>query len=88
MQTIIVTGLAGSGKSVVLKVLEDAGYYCVDNLPVLFVLDVILFLQKMGTGKVALSLDVRSGSGIGDLPKTIDQLQAQNIDPQIGRAHV
>ncbi len=83
MQTIIVTGLAGSGKSVVLKVLEDAGYYCVDNLPVLFVLDVILFLQKMGTGKVALSLDVRSGSGIGDLPKTIDQLQAQNIDPRV-----
>ncbi len=83
MRTIIVTGLSGSGKSVVLKVLEDAGYYCVDNLPVMFVLDVISFLQKMGTGKIALSLDVRSGSGIGDLPKTIDQLKANNNDPRV-----
>jgi RNase adapter protein RapZ len=83
MRTIIVTGLSGSGKSVVLKVLEDAGYYCVDNLPVMFVLDLISYLQKMGTSKVALSLDVRSGSGIGDLPKTIDQLIAQNIDPRV-----
>ncbi len=83
MRTIIVTGLSGSGKSVVLKVLEDAGYYCVDNLPVMFVLDLISYLQKMGTSKVALSLDVRSGSGIGDLPKTIDQLTAQNIDPRV-----
>ena len=83
MRTIIVTGLSGSGKSVVLKVLEDAGYYCVDNLPVMFVLDLISYLQKMGTTKVALSLDVRSGSGIGDLPKTIDQLVTQNIDPRV-----
>jgi RNase adapter protein RapZ len=83
VRTIIVTGLSGSGKSVVLKVLEDAGYYCVDNLPVMFVLDLISYLQKMGTSKVALSLDVRSGSGIGDLPKTIDQLIAQSIDPRV-----
>ena len=83
MRTIVVTGLAGSGKSVVLKVLEDAGYYCVDNLPVLFVLEVILFLLKAGHDKVALSIDVRGGSGFGDLPKVIDQLKAQHIDPRI-----
>ena len=83
MRTIVVTGLAGSGKSVVLKVLEDAGYYCVDNLPVLFVLEVILFLRKAGHDKVALSIDVRGGSSFGDLPKVIDQLKAQHIDPRI-----
>ena len=83
MRTIIVTGLSGSGKSVVLKVLEDAGYYCVDNLPVMFALEVILFLQKMGNDKVALSLDVRSGSGIGDLPRTIDQLKTNHVDPRV-----
>mgnify|MGYP003417436868 CR=1 FL=1 len=83
MHTIIVTGLSGSGKSVVLKVLEDAGYYCVDNLPVLFVHDLVLFLQKMGNDKVALSIDVRSGSGIGDLPKAIDQLTSQKIDTRV-----
>ena len=83
MRTIVVTGLAGSGKSVVLKVLEDAGYYCVDNLPVLFVLEVILFLRQAGHDKVALSIDVRGGSTFGDLPKVIDQLKAQQIDPRI-----
>ena len=83
MRTIVVTGLAGSGKSVVLKVLEDAGYYCVDNLPVLFVLEVILFLRQAGHDKVALSIDVRGGSSFGDLPKVIDQLKAQHIDPRI-----
>ena len=83
MQTIIVTGLSGSGKSVVLKVLEDAGYYCVDNLPVLFMHDLVLFLQKMGNDKVALSIDARSGSGIGDLPKAIDQLSTQQIDTRV-----
>ena len=83
MRTIVVTGLAGSGKSVVLKVLEDAGYYCVDNLPVLFVLEVILFLRQAGHDKVALSIDVRGGSSFSDLPKVIDQLKAQHIDPRI-----
>lgn len=83
MNTIIVTGLSGSGKSVVLKVLEDAGFYCVDNLPVMFVHDVVLFLKKMGNDKIALSIDVRSGSGIGDLPKAIEQLVEKKIATRV-----
>ncbi len=83
MRIIFVTGLSGSGKSVVIKLLEDVGYYCIDNLPVLFVLDVIAFLRKMGHDKVALSIDVRSGSDIVDLPKVIGQLKLQNIDPRV-----
>ena len=61
MRVIFVTGLSGSGKSVVIKLLEDVSYYCIDNLPLMFVLDVIAFLRKMGHDKVALSIDVRSG---------------------------
>lgn len=83
MRIIFVTGLSGSGKSVVIKLLEDVGYYCIDNLPVMFVLDVIAFLRKMGHDKVALSIDVRSGSDIVDLPKVIKQLKSQNIDPRV-----
>jgi RNase adapter protein RapZ len=83
MRVIFVTGLSGSGKSVVIKLLEDVGYYCIDNLPVLFVLDVIAFLRRMGHDKVALSVDVRSGTDIGDLPKVIEQLKLQNVDHHV-----
>ena len=83
MRVIFVTGLSGSGKSVVIKLLEDVSYYCIDNLPVQFVLEVIAFLRKMGHDKVALSIDVRGGTDIGDLPKVIDQLKSQNIDPRV-----
>jgi UPF0042 nucleotide-binding protein len=83
MRVIFVTGLSGSGKSVVIKLLEDVGYYCIDNLPLMFVLDVIAFLRKVGHDKVALSIDVRSGADIGDLPKVIEQLKSQSIDPRI-----
>jgi RNase adapter protein RapZ len=83
MHVIFVTGLSGSGKSVVIKLLEDVGFFCIDNLPVPFVLDVIAFLRKMGHDKVALSIDVRSGVDIGELPKVIAQLKSQNIDPRV-----
>jgi RNase adapter protein RapZ len=83
MRVIFVTGLSGSGKSVVIKLLEDVGYYCIDNLPVLFVLDVIAFLRRMGHDKVALSVDVRSGTDIGALPKVIEQLKLQNVDHHV-----
>ena len=79
-RVLIVTGLSGSGKSVVIKVLEDAGYYCVDNLPVEFAADVIAFQQKNGHGKIALSIDVRSGTGINSLPAVIEGLIKQGID--------
>jgi RNase adapter protein RapZ len=83
VRVIFVTGLSGSGKSVVIKLLEDVGYYCIDNLPLQFVLDVIAFLRKAGHDKVALSIDVRSGTDIGDLPKVIEQLKSQNNDPRV-----
>jgi RNase adapter protein RapZ len=83
MRVIFVTGLSGSGKSVVIKLLEDVSYYCIDNLPVRFVLDVVAFLRSTGNDKVALSIDVRSGSDIGELPKVIEQLKAQNVEPRV-----
>ena len=82
-RVLIVTGLSGSGKSVVIKVLEDAGYYCIDNLPVEFAAEVIAFQQNSGRGKIALSIDVRSGVGINSLPAVIDELIKKGIDARV-----
>jgi RNase adapter protein RapZ len=83
MQIILISGLSGSGKSVALKVLEDSGYYCVDNLPVTFMPVVIDFLQGAGHGKVGLSIDVRSGDKLLDLPAMIAQFKARQIKIQV-----
>ena len=58
----MVSGLSGSGKSIALKVLEDAGYYCVDNLPATLLLEVVDFLADAGHERVAVSVDARSAS--------------------------
>ena len=63
MQLVIITGLSGSGKSIALKVLEDSGYYCVDNLPAQLLRETVQFLRDRGSQRVAISIDVRSGSG-------------------------
>ena len=54
MQVIAVTGLSGSGKSVAIRQLEDSGYYCIDNLPVDFIVPVIQSLRDRGQEKVAV----------------------------------
>jgi RNase adapter protein RapZ len=80
MQIILISGLSGSGKSVALKVLEDAGYYCMDNLPVKFMPQVIDFLQASDYRKVGVSIDARSVDSLANLPEVLDQLKARGID--------
>jgi RNase adapter protein RapZ len=58
---VLVSGLSGSGKSIALKVLEDAGYYCVDNLPATLLLEVAdLLALQAGHERIAVSVDARS----------------------------
>lgn len=76
MRIILITGLSGAGKSVALKVLEDAGYYCVDNLPPQFLTDVITHLQAQGEAHVAVAIDARSGAAVAELPGMIAGLRA------------
>jgi len=74
MRIVLITGISGSGKSIAIKALEDDGYFCIDNLPVRFVDDVIASLADAGHEKVAVSIDARSGDSINGLRQTIGEL--------------
>lgn len=79
MQIVLVSGLSGAGKSIALDVLEDAGYYCVDNLPATLLMDVVRFLSDAGHERVALSVDARSAA-LAALPKSVARLKADGAD--------
>jgi len=62
VQLILVSGLSGSGKSIALHVLEDGGFYCVDNLPAGSLDQVLDYLAEAGHERVAVSVDARSAA--------------------------
>ena len=74
MELVLISGLSGSGKSVALHLLEDAGYYCVDNLPVIMLTVLVRMLKDEETHKVAVAIDARSGHGIELLPEKLRKL--------------
>ncbi len=82
MQIVLVSGLSGAGKSIALDVLEDAGYYCVDNLPATLLMDVVAFLAEAGHERVALSVDARSAA-LAALPKSVARLKADGADCRV-----
>ena len=82
MQLILVSGLSGSGKSIALHVLEDAGYYCVDNLPATLLLEVADFLAEAGHEKAAISVDARSAA-LAALPEHIEALKGRGVDCRV-----
>jgi RNase adapter protein RapZ len=82
MKLVLVSGLSGSGKSIALDVLEDSGYYCVDNLPATLLLDVVKFLDEGGHGRVAVSVDARSAA-LSSLPEHLAALRARGVDTTV-----
>jgi UPF0042 nucleotide-binding protein len=79
IQLVVVTGLSGSGKSSAIRVLEDLGFYCVDNLPVALIQR---FVELWGSSteeinRVALGIDLRERGMAGELPRMLDDLRAQ-----------
>lgn len=64
MHIILISGLSGSGKSIALNMLEDAGYFCVDNLPSPLLRPLIDQLGEQGYDKVAVAIDIRGGESI------------------------
>ena len=84
MRLIVVTGLSGSGKTVALHALEDAGYYCIDNLPVSLLPALtreLLGNDRLYNQDVAVGIDVRPATaGINILPPVIESLKQDGID--------
>ena len=83
MQLFLISGLSGSGKSVALKVLEDSGYYCVDNLPADLLAPLVEHLQHAGYRNIAVSIDVRSANSVQRLPALLQQIKLQGVDVHV-----
>jgi UPF0042 nucleotide-binding protein len=74
LEVLIVTGMSGAGKSTALHALEDAGYYCVDNLPPPVVEQTLESLKVAGCRRIALGVDIRLRAFLEDAPKVIENL--------------
>jgi len=83
MQLFLISGLSGSGKSIALKVLEDSGYYCVDNLPAALLAALVEYLQQVGYHNIAVSIDVRSANSVQRLPFLLQKIERQAIDTHV-----
>ena len=82
MQLIIITGLSGSGKSIALRVLEDSGYYCIDNLPATLLPQISHHLDSVSQHKVAISIDSRSAA-LEALPNAVEMLKNSDIAVEV-----
>jgi UPF0042 nucleotide-binding protein len=85
IKLIIITGLSGAGKTEALKYFEDAGYYCIDNLPSYLIINLIKFFSERNRniGKIAVAIDLRSGYFFDEIYKTLDNLKKKNIKYKI-----
>ncbi len=83
MRFVIVTGMSGAGKSSVLKMLEDAGYFCVDNLPIQLVKKFIKLILQGKQSNVALGLDIRSGQALRELDHVLTDMKKDGFPCEI-----
>lgn len=83
LKLIFVSGMSGAGKSTALKMLEDMGFFCVDNMPVQLI-DKMVQLTVSGNGetdsRIAFGVDIRNGSHLSDFGSVVDRLREEQID--------
>jgi len=79
LELVLITGMSGSGKSVALRALEDAGYYCVDNLPPELLLSFVRLEEQSATPRVAIAMDVRSAASLPQVPAQLAELAQRGI---------
>ena len=81
----IITGLSGAGKTAALRYFEDAGYYCIDNLPASLLLNLIGFfaVKDKDINKIAVAIDLRSGSLFNEIYNTLGNLKKQKINYKV-----
>lgn len=83
MRLILITGISGSGKSVGLNALEDAGYFCVDNLPPKLLRHLVETRQEEGGDNLAVAVDARSADSLAGLPADIRALKEEGHDVKV-----
>lgn len=85
MKFVVVTGMSGAGKRTAMKMLEDAGFYCVDNLPAALISTFVelITLPKSEITKVALGLDVRSDKSFAEINQALDDMKKNGLEYEI-----
>jgi len=83
MRIILITGISGSGKTVALNVLEDAGYFCVDNLPPTLLRELVATRIREGAEMLAVATDARSADSLASLPSDVQWLREQGHDVRV-----
>ncbi len=85
IKVVIITGLSGAGKTEALKYFEDAGYYCIDNLPAHLLLNLIDYfsMEDKNINNIAFAIDLRSGYFFDEIYKTLDKLKKRKIEYKI-----
>ena len=85
MRFVIVTGMSGAGKITALKIFEDNGYYCVDNLPIDLIENFadLLFSQTSEKNKVAIGVDIRSGNNLDRINEVLENLRIKDQNYEI-----
>jgi UPF0042 nucleotide-binding protein len=82
LEIVLITGMSGSGKSVALHALEDAGYYCVDNLPPELLPAFVALEHRHHGNRVAIAMDVRSATSLHQVPQELKRLQRNGVSVQ------
>ena len=82
LEIVLITGISGSGKSVALHALEDAGYYCVDNLPPELLPAFVALEHRHHGNRVAIAMDVRSATSLHQVPEELKQLKNMGVTVQ------
>lgn len=83
MQLVLLSGVSGSGKSVALKALEDAGFFCVDNLPADLIAPLADYAASRGEPRVAISADARGRESLGRLPAIVEKERVRGTDVRV-----
>lgn len=82
LEIVLITGMSGSGKSVALHALEDAGYYCVDNLPPELLPAFVALEHRHHGNRVAIAMDVRSATSLHQVPQELKRLRGNGVSVQ------
>ena len=79
LEIVVITGMSGSGKSVALHALEDAGYYCVDNLPPELLPAFVALEHRHHGNRLAIAMDVRSATSLHQVPQELNRLRSEGV---------